>query len=319
MTLKLTRISMLGWIAAALLLIAACTGPQGEKGDQGPPGPQGPAGASGQQGQAGPPGPQGEAGEPGPQGPQGETGEPGPQGPQGERGDPGPQGAQGTQEQTGQTGQAGAQGSAQSDRELAELVEELTARIEELEARLDASPSEDDVEAVVFEALIAASEDLLSMLGEDLQPGDAIAFSEQEARFQAIEDRLCALESVVFGECRGGVEPPDDAPGGGNTTLVPAPIESVQIIVAESHPPQYFVLVTSVETDSCHKFAGYDVEREGARIVINVWNEKPADTNIACAQVITEVETSVPLGQDFDSGETYTVTVNDKMETFEAQ
>jgi Collagen triple helix repeat (20 copies) len=73
----------------AVFLTACGQGPQGPKGEQGPPGPQG---AKGDQGPPGPPGVaggKGEQGQPGPQGPKGEQGPPGPQGAKGDQGPPG--------------------------------------------------------------------------------------------------------------------------------------------------------------------------------------------------------------------------------------
>lgn len=73
----------------AVFLTACGQGPQGPKGEQGPPGPQG---AKGDQGPPGPPGvsgAKGEQGQPGPQGPKGEQGPPGPQGAKGDQGPPG--------------------------------------------------------------------------------------------------------------------------------------------------------------------------------------------------------------------------------------
>jgi hypothetical protein len=78
----------------AVFLSACGQGPQGPKGDQGPPGPQG------GKGDQGPPGPTGAAGA------KGEQGQAGPQGPKGEQGPPGPQGAKGDE------GLAGAPGTA---------------------------------------------------------------------------------------------------------------------------------------------------------------------------------------------------------------
>ena len=100
----------------------------------------------------------------------------------------------------------------------------------------------------------------------------------------------------------------------------PAPIVSVTIRVAESFPPQYFVDVVSLQSDACVRFAGYDVERDGSRIAIRVWNQKPSQVDIACATVVSETETAVPLGSDFERGTTYQVTVNgEKHATFTAQ
>lgn len=102
---------------------------------------------------------------------------------------------------------------------------------------------------------------------------------------------------------------------------VPAPIESVDIVVAESFPPQYFVHIVSGLPNGCVEFYGYEETREGNSISITVTNLEPAPTNntLACAAIYLTQETSVALGKDFESGETYTVMVNDVTETFEAQ
>src|SRR5947209_16271421 len=79
----------------AVFLSACGQGPQGAKGDQGPPGPQGAKGDQGPPGPAGATGPKGEQGPPGPQGAKADEGPPGPQGPKGEKGDKGEQGSSG--------------------------------------------------------------------------------------------------------------------------------------------------------------------------------------------------------------------------------
>lgn len=99
----------------------------------------------------------------------------------------------------------------------------------------------------------------------------------------------------------------------------PAWIDSVNIRVAESFPPQYFVDVVSVQSDACVHFAGYDVDRNGARIAITIWNERLSQVDIACAAVVGETETAIALGSDFERGTTYHVTVNDRTDTFTAQ
>ena len=99
----------------------------------------------------------------------------------------------------------------------------------------------------------------------------------------------------------------------------PAPIVSVTIRVAESDPPQYFVDVVSFQSDACVHFAGYDVERNGSWITIKIWNEKLSQVDIACAVVVSETETAISLGTNFERGTTYQVTVNDRTDTFTAQ
>jgi Collagen triple helix repeat (20 copies) len=100
-------------VLALALFVSACgQGPQGPKGEQGPPGPQG---AKGDQGPAGPPGvtgPKGEQGQAGPPGPQGEQGPPGPQGAKGDQGPPGSPGLPGAKGEKGDKGEQIASGAA---------------------------------------------------------------------------------------------------------------------------------------------------------------------------------------------------------------
>ncbi len=99
-----------------------------------------------------------------------------------------------------------------------------------------------------------------------------------------------------------------------------APIESVALRVAESYPPQYFIDVVSGLSDACVEFYGYEEDRSGSDIAITVFNLEPApDQQVACAQVYTTHEFVVPLGSDFQPGETYTLRVNSTITTFVAE
>lgn len=102
---------------------------------------------------------------------------------------------------------------------------------------------------------------------------------------------------------------------------VNAPIESVEINIAESFPPQYFVAIQSDLPSGCAKFNDYEVSREGTTIKIKLTNLEPAPgQQIACTAIYGYHDTSVALGSDFEGGETYTVVVNDSVtETFVAQ
>ena len=102
-------------------------------------------------------------------------------------------------------------------------------------------------------------------------------------------------------------------------TQVSAPIESVEILIMESFPPQYAVVVVSGLPNACVTFGGHRLEREDDTIRIEMLNWKPADSEVVCAQVYGTVETRISLGSDFESGKTYTVVVNDVKETFVAQ
>lgn len=47
-----------------------------------------------------------------------------------------------------------------------------------------------------------------------------------------------------------------------------------------------------------------------------MFNWKPADPELVCAQVYSTVVTDILLGPGFESGETYTVVINDVKESF---
>ena len=129
-----------------------------------------------------------------------------------------------------------------------------------------------------------------------------------------------ALATVAVALGCGGPPEPDPVPPSDDWTTTPARIDSVEIAVAESWPPQYFVQVVSVQPDGCHAFDGYTVDREDQAIRIEVLNRVPANLDeLACTLAITMTESNISLGTDFESGATYTVTVNDVTRTFEAQ
>ncbi len=100
-----------------------------------------------------------------------------------------------------------------------------------------------------------------------------------------------------------------------------APIESVELLILESFPPQYNLLITSGLPSGCAEFSRYDVQRvDDTTIAVQIWNLVPApDSLIACTAIYGLVDTTISLGSDFVSGVTYTVTVNDFETTFDAQ
>ena len=56
----------------------------------------------------------------------------------------------------------------------------------------------------------------------------------------------------------------EEAPEG--TSQVPAPIDGVELLVAESSPLQYFLTVTSGLPDACHTSGGYTLTRDGVNV-----------------------------------------------------
>ena len=103
---------------------------------------------------------------------------------------------------------------------------------------------------------------------------------------------------------------------------VPAPIDDVDIRIAESWPPQYFLHVVSGLPNTCARFDSFSVAPrtgDSDTIQVEVVNLEPADGLIACAEVYGFVEHTIPLGSDFISGKRYIVVVNNVTQAFVAQ
>ena len=95
-----------------------------------------------------------------------------------------------------------------------------------------------------------------------------------------------------------------------------APIEDIDIRVAESLPPQYFLHVVSGEPSTCDKFDSYNVTRAGNTTRVEIFNLR---CGMFCGFVYSYVEHTIPLGSDFVPGGNYTVMVNNVTETFVAE
>jgi hypothetical protein len=101
---------------------------------------------------------------------------------------------------------------------------------------------------------------------------------------------------------------------------VAAPIEELEVLTRESAPPGYTLHITSGLPGGCAQFeAAAIARRDGNSISVSVTNTMPADDETMCTAIYGYKETNLDLGQDFVSGKTYTVNVNDKQTTFTAQ
>ena len=121
----------------------------------------------------------------------------------------------------------------------------------------------------------------------------------------------------AFSACRDGDS--GDAPDE-SRRIVDAPIVSIDILVRESFPPGYTAHATSGLPSGCAKF--HEAKITGRRedlVTIAVTNTLPTDPDVICSAIYGYYESNVDLGQDFTSGRTYTVKVNDKTTTFVAQ
>ena len=98
-----------------------------------------------------------------------------------------------------------------------------------------------------------------------------------------------------------------------DTSIAESPIESAEVVVLESLPPQYQLRVVSgmPTGSSCSQFNGYEVRRtESNGIDVAITHHRVADPFVACTADYPVVETIVPLGSDFEPGLEYTVNVN---------
>ena len=102
-----------------------------------------------------------------------------------------------------------------------------------------------------------------------------------------------------------------------------SPIERVEVVALESSPSQYALGVISglPKGSACSKFNGYEIRRAAPTMIeVNVTHHEVADPDVICTADYPIVETSIPLGSDFEPGVDYSVTVNsDTTETFVAR
>ncbi len=102
------------------------------------------------------------------------------------------------------------------------------------------------------------------------------------------------------------------------TREVRAPIDGVELNIAESDPPQYFLEIQAGLPNACHTFDRKETQRSGTEITVTVVN-RVVTSDVGCAEIYITETHSVALGSDFEPGATYTVRVNDETLTFTAE
>ncbi len=115
--------------------------------------------------------------------------------------------------------------------------------------------------------------------------------------------------------------PPDPLPATpADRKLVLAPIDSADILIAESLPVQYSVAFVSGLPSGCAQFHGVEVERTGTTVTVTVWNSEPTGA-VMCTMIygMRPGSVSLGIGTDYTRGVEYTVLVNDRTLTFLAQ
>jgi inhibitor of cysteine peptidase len=99
-----------------------------------------------------------------------------------------------------------------------------------------------------------------------------------------------------------------------------APIDELEVLILESFPVQYNLRIVSGLPSGCAEFEKAEVTgRRGNELTVRVTNTLPDDPNIACTAIYGTKETTLPLGSDFNAGETYSIVVNDTPIEFTAQ
>ena len=104
--------------------------------------------------------------------------------------------------------------------------------------------------------------------------------------------------------------------------IATSPIVESELLILEIFPPRYNVRVVSAlpKGSSCSQFNGYGIERSAAgRIEVLVAHHEVTDPNLPCTEDYPTVETTIPLGSDFEPGQEYNVYLNDDVLTFQAQ
>jgi len=101
-----------------------------------------------------------------------------------------------------------------------------------------------------------------------------------------------------------------EAPPSEDRKEVLAPIESTEVIVRESAPPQYALRIVSGLPSGCAKFSRIEHQRQDAVIDVTVWNTVPASDDIVCTMIYGTSDNTVELGSDFEPGRTYDVHIN---------
>ena len=154
---------------------------------------------------------------------------------------------------------------------------------------------------------IPCHEDLLELesivrLGDNIAPGQTYRVT--------VNDRVTTAFTL----------PDPDFP---HSFIESSPIERVEVVALEGSPTHYELRVISglPKGSACSKFNGYEIRRaDPTMIEVDVTHHEVADPEVICTADYPIVETSIPLGSDFEPGVEYSITVNSETtETFVAR
>ena len=89
------------------------------------------------------------------------------------------------------------------------------------------------------------------------------------------------------------IETPTEVGGEGEAIIKEAPVDSVELLLMESFPPQLRALVRGDLPDGCTEISHSEQTREGNVIRVDLFTRRPADA--ICTQALVRYEESIPV------------------------
>lgn len=131
---------------------------------------------------------------------------------------------------------------------------------------------------------------------------------------------IVVAAALLWSDGDGGVAGGGTSGGGsgepsGNLEIKPIQIESVNVRIAESYPPQLFAEVTGWVGDGCTVAREPEITREGNTITVTILGERERDA--ICTQILVGYQKNIALGS-VEPGE-WTVKVNDHVQTVDVR
>lgn len=96
----------------------------------------------------------------------------------------------------------------------------------------------------------------------------------------------------------------------------PIMVEEVNVLMTKSLPPQVRLVVTGMIQDGCDFPVQMTETQDGNTITVTLFRELPMDA--MCPMMIASYDETLALSTPIESGQTYTVIVNDVTVTFDS-
>ncbi len=118
----------------------------------------------------------------------------------------------------------------------------------------------------------------------------------------------------VGGSTPAGPKPPESPKNG--MVAVPAPIESVDLSISSSNPPEYSLLIVSGLPGGCVEFEDHAINLVDKTFEVTVTNLGPAPGSmVICTAIYGYHESRIAIGDELEPREAYTIKVNGEVTT----